>query len=76
MAQAPHHTFQILTKRHARMRSLLNSPEFAATVDNWCGGNGTVNLLPLPNVWLDISVENQQWADIRIPAKTVSGPTS
>jgi protein gp37 len=24
--------------------------------------------LPLPNVWLGVSVENQQWADIRIPA--------
>jgi hypothetical protein len=23
---------------------------------------------PLPNVWLGVSVENQQWADIRIPA--------
>ena len=23
---------------------------------------------PLPNLWLGVSVENQQWADIRIPA--------
>jgi protein gp37 len=23
---------------------------------------------PLPNVWLGVSVESQQWADIRIPA--------
>src|SRR5664280_1038564 len=23
---------------------------------------------PLPNVWLGVSVENQKWADIRIPA--------
>lgn len=23
---------------------------------------------PLPNVWLGVSTENQQWADIRIPA--------
>jgi protein gp37 len=23
---------------------------------------------PLPNVWLGVSAENQQWADIRIPA--------
>jgi protein gp37 len=29
MALAPQHTFQILTKRHARMRSLLSSADFA-----------------------------------------------
>jgi protein gp37 len=28
MAMAPLHTFQVLTKRHGRMRSLLNSPDF------------------------------------------------
>jgi protein gp37 len=28
MALAPNHTFQLLTKRHGRMRSLLNSPAF------------------------------------------------
>ena len=54
MAQCPQHTFQILTKRHGRMRSLLNSSTF--------------NSPPLPNVWLGVSAENQQWADIRIPA--------
>lgn len=32
MALAPRHTFQVLTKRHARMRSLLNSREFYAAV--------------------------------------------
>ena len=50
MARCPQHTFQILTKRHARMRSWMR--------------HNTV----LPNVWLGVSVENQQWADIRIPA--------
>lgn len=30
MAMAPQHTFQVLTKRHGRMRSLLNSRDF------WC----------------------------------------
>jgi protein gp37 len=32
MALAPQHTFQVLTKRHGRMRSLLNSREFRAMV--------------------------------------------
>lgn len=54
MARCPQHTFQILTKRHGRMRSLLNASTF--------------NSPPLPNVWLGVSAENQQWADIRIPA--------
>jgi protein gp37 len=61
MARASQHTFQVLTKRHGRMRSLLNRPSFRdnfAHLAQW----------PLPNVWMGVSVENQQWADIRIPA--------
>lgn len=70
MALAQQHTFQVLTKRHGRMRSLVSQdlydlmvkaladrPEFTGHV-RW----------PLPNVWMGVSVENQQWADIRIPA--------
>jgi protein gp37 len=85
MAWAPRHTFQILTKRHARMRSLLSSSAFYELVDReWCGVSdwfwGRLPDLdfteahphgdrwPLPNVWLGVSVETQQWADIRIPA--------
>ncbi|OBB46106.1 DUF5131 family protein [Mycolicibacterium fortuitum] len=84
MARAEQHTFQILTKRHARMRSLLRKweQEGADSVDRgelhpdyghaawrrhdkaWC----TPRKWPLPNVWLGVSTENQQWADIRIPA--------
>jgi protein gp37 len=73
MAATPQHTYQVLTKRHARMRSLLNDPEFAHMVrhraeavygrpatDRWTW--------PLPNVHLGVSVETQKWADIRIPA--------
>lgn len=58
MAQAEQHTFQVLTKRHARMRALLT--RWADEVP-WLAE-------PLPNVWLGVSVETQQWADIRIPA--------
>lgn len=63
MARTPQHTYQVLTKRHARMRSLLSKPSFRdntlslAKTDTW----------PLPNVWLGVSVENQHWAEIRIP---------
>jgi protein gp37 len=61
MARASHHTFQVLTKRHGRMRSLLNRPSFQdnlAHLAPW----------PLANVWLGVSVEDQKRADIRIPA--------
>lgn len=70
MALAPQHTFQLLTKRHGRMRSLLSDPEFTM----WVGaqmrnrGEDEWETWPLPNVWLGVSVENQQWANIRIPA--------
>lgn len=67
MAQAGQHTFQVLTKRHGRMRSLLRPGSgFAAAVLDQVGRNEIA--WPLPNVWLGVSAENQKWADIRIPA--------
>ena len=71
MGAAPQHTYQILTKRHARMRSWVSrwlSGEIAEPYD--------ARPAPLPPparsvldcVWLGVSAENQQWADIRIPA--------
>lgn len=70
MAHAEQHTFQVLTKRPGRMRSLLRSDAFRELVfksvdvelpdvmgDGW----------PIPNVWLGVSAENQKWADVRIP---------
>lgn len=73
MSIADRHTYQVLTKRHARMRALLGSLEFWIAVDDAravrrhgpLAGSGPV---VLPNVWLGVSVENQQWADTRIPA--------
>jgi protein gp37 len=80
MAAAHRHTFQLLTKRPARMLSYLSDPaveerihwaslplyghteDFDATVDSWVFGRW-----PLPNVWLGVSVENQHFADERIP---------
>lgn len=60
MANAPDHTFQILTKRPARMLA------WTGGVD---AGKWPMWLLPwpLPNVWLGVSVEDQATADERIP---------
>lgn len=57
MALASDHTFQVLTKRPERMRDYLVrlAPVFADTM--W----------PLPNVWVGTSVENQHWANERVP---------
>ncbi|MDT3735531.1 MAG: phage Gp37/Gp68 family protein [Denitratisoma sp.] len=52
MAACPQHTFQVLTKRAARMQFLLWS-EF-----DWT---------PLPNIQIGVSVEDQAAADERIP---------
>ena len=74
MALTPQHTYQILTKRHARMRSILNRRDFAVAVRTEMYALDAYATLaraerwPLPNVHLGVSVENQKWADIRIPA--------
>ena len=50
MAEAEQHIFQVLTKRHDRLRVLAKE------------------LIWPQNVWMGVSVENQYWADRRIPA--------
>ena len=52
MAAYPRHTYQLLTKRPERML------EYVA----WTGGQPWP-----PQVWAGVSVENQYWADRRIP---------
>lgn len=77
MALAPQHVFQVLTKRPERMRDYL----LALTAERLskplrafvhAGENSTHEdrfiPLPLPNVWLGVSVEDQTRADERIPA--------
>ena len=81
MASCPQHTFQILTKRPARML------EYFLGGDAPCGINGREELIrvalttshappgkwcssiawPLPNVWLIVSVEDQDTANERLP---------
>lgn len=75
MALAPQHTFQILTKRHGRMRSLLSAGDFqTAVAEHMLALTDEERLpdvgdpFPLPNVWLGVSTEDQKWADVRIPA--------
>lgn len=76
MAVARQHTFQLLTKRHGRMRSLLNRPEFRAQVEAAIRGvvaeyspdQVWFRAWPLPNVWVGVSVEDQKRADLRVPA--------
>jgi protein gp37 len=82
MALTPQHTYQILTKRHGRMRSLLGDPKFEQQVDRQLlavPAFSNPKLIrrswplpkpgwPLPNVWLGVSVEDQKRADLRIPA--------
>jgi protein gp37 len=83
MALAPRHTFQVLTKRPARMLSYLRpTTALRARVLGRAWemlGNTKWRLtkyrhdrvmdrpLPLPNVWLGVSCEDQKTADERIP---------
>lgn len=76
MAQCPQHTFQILTKRPARMAEYLVDREswIAQEVEReqWAEGcdfdarEASLKEWPLPNVWLGTSVGNQKVADERI----------
>ncbi|MDR6861946.1 phage Gp37/Gp68 family protein [Phycicoccus sp. 3266] len=73
MALASQHTFQILTKRHGRMRSLLSDRWWSETllpelIHELAAGRGYEVRYPLPNVWLGVSTEDQQRAELRIPA--------
>lgn len=77
MALAPQHTFQVLTKRHGRMKALLSSPHWltqVCTVGHLIaierGVSGSIfdtGPWPLPNVWVGVTVEDQERADLRIP---------
>jgi len=57
IAACPQHTFQILTKRPARMLEYVK----------WFQRGGRYDFDFGPNVWIGVSVENQQTANERIP---------
>lgn len=81
MARATRHTFQVLTKRADRMRDYLthaDTPWRIACEEerlNWAEdvaddvdmSDVSLERWPLPNIWLGVSVEDQQRADERIP---------
>lgn len=74
MSQCPQHTFIVLTKRAERMRDYLNKRRLewrlSATVIDLPllpPSPGPWPHLPLRNVWLGVSVEDQLRADERIP---------
>ena len=81
MALCPQHTFQVLTKRSARMRSYMTAfgpdrcdnnrmYEIDQRVDEISANLGKrheIPAWPLPNVWLGVSAEDQTRADERIP---------
>jgi protein gp37 len=77
MATTPQHTYQVLTKRHARMRSLLSSLRFindvCSFIEFW-GEEQDASLLdfeltwPVPHVWLGVSAEDHKRAQLRVPA--------
>ncbi|OZF47546.1 DUF5131 family protein [Rhodococcus sp. 14-2470-1a] len=91
------HTFQILTKRPARMRAWLRKwadvgdpslppqhpaakecgrAELLVAAEEFIGGVILYDWMDgprywpavLPNVWLGVSAEDQNWAEIRVPA--------
>ncbi|TCJ36869.1 DUF5131 family protein [Parafrankia sp. BMG5.11] len=67
MAATPHHTYQLLTKRPARARALLN--RWAEAGWTWQGTDGAWHGPldgPLPNVWVGTSAEDQKHADVRM----------
>lgn len=74
MALCPQHTFQVLTKRPDRMRDYLLSENRDSKISNWAttfdksSSDRIISAdLPLLNVWLGTSIENQKVADDRIP---------
>jgi protein gp37 len=79
MALCPQHTFMVLTKRADRMRGYFAArqdgdpwAEAADEIADLIGMDDHPVVLeprdiPIPNVWLGVSVENQKAADGRIP---------
>ena len=74
MALNRRHVFQVLTKRPERMREYLGALTLSRIESSARSMGYTVMFeeralvsLPLPNVWLGVSVEDQATADERIP---------
>lgn len=65
MAQASRHLFIVVTKRSARARQYLS--DLPRRIDDWnCDSGLDWVRLPLPNVWIVASIEDQPRADERV----------
>jgi protein gp37 len=70
------HTFQVLTKRAERMKTILNDPLFYGRVlmaaETLRAANKNLSAVPIPDpsqfpsthIWLGVSVENQSAAEV------------
>ena len=76
VALAPRHTFLVLTKRPERMRDYVLSrtgdgrASICRQIDSVSPAMGNRRgalEMPLPNVWLGVTAEDQAMADLRIP---------
>lgn len=72
MALAPQHQFMVLTKRAKRMLEFMSDAGRLSRVaqemfNRGCGNLSMQARLPLPNVALGVTVEDQERADARIP---------
>ena len=65
MLESPRHTYMILTKRPQRMKVVVKK------IETWLAdtypSRRTIAGVPLPNVWLGVSCEDQRWRIKRIP---------
>lgn len=69
-ALCPQHTFQFLTKFPLKMQRYLTAENTAAEINQAALQINPAFIpvtLPLPNVWIGVSCENQHCADWRIP---------
>ena len=73
IALNPQHTFIILTKRPKKMRAFIDSewytgiPEYVRDLNKITNQNHEVPGLPLKNLWIGVTVENQEQCDNRLP---------
>lgn len=68
MALTPQHRHMLLTKRPGRMRACFTAKRGHFTCEYiHVPATSVSRLLPLANVWLGVSCENQEAADARIP---------
>ena len=76
MALTPQHIHMVLTKRPERMHEMLTASGVAKWITDAalkmvdapvCLADRVAPIWPLPNLYLGVSVENQKYADERIP---------